>query len=253
MTFIGEPISDVQFGFYVAFAAITFMFFIIQVLYLQKLSMLPVILLPIISFLMCFINCVLCRGGDIGGMSPLAVITLICQAMILPLMVLTMFELPFRLHQARTAHFLFIPFEQGPVFSRDIAKTALWAMRVFAVGLFVVDIIANFNFRINRDGKAGLAGYSAFGKDRQSIDLWLSLLPSVLLALLAVTISVLMQRCVFKQTDPHPPPVTCPSIFYYLVCSTYTLISNFTLPSPSPPCSKPIQICQRLLPRCPYS
>ena len=228
MTFVGEPISDLQFAFYVAFASISFILFIVQVNYMQTLSMLPVIVLPVISFLMCFENCVLCRGSSVGGMSPLAVITIIFHSMILPLMMLTMFELPFRLHQARTAHFLFIPFEQGPLFSRDIAKSALWAMRVFVVGIFVVDIIADFNFRVNKDGKAGLAGYSAFGNDRHAIDLWLSLLPSVLLALLAITISVIMQRyvslsappptemrdiCVFPIyiiSLPHPPPPSLP-------------------------------------------
>lgn len=194
MVFVGEEINDLEFAFFVSFAVIAFTLFIIQAGFLQKLRMLPVILLPAISFLICFENCVLTRGSSLGKKSALAVVTLILHAMILPLMVLTMFELPFRLHQARTAHFLCIPFEQG-VISRDIAKCALWGMRLMAVGLFVVNILVNFDtVAVHKNSKSRLTGYTSFGKKYSSLQLWMSLLPAVFLSILAIVIAMVMQR-----------------------------------------------------------
>lgn len=194
MTFVGEEINDMEFVFFVIFAAIAFVLFILQVRYLQKLSMLPVILLPVISFLVCFENCVLTRGSSLGKKSALAVITLIFHSLILPFMILAMFELPFRLHQARTAHFLCIPFEQGSI-SRDIAKVALWSMRLLALGIFVVDLIVDFNIpAVNEHSKAGETGYTTFGNSPRSTHLWLSLFPALLFSVLAIVIGVVMQR-----------------------------------------------------------
>jgi hypothetical protein len=196
MGFVGEEINDLEFGFFVAFAVLSFILFIIQAGLLQKLRMLPVILLPVISICMCLENCVLTRGSSLGKRSALAVVTLILHAMILPLMVLCMFELPFRLHQARTAHFLCIPFEQG-VIARDIAKVALWGMRIIATGLFVVNILVNFDsVAVHKNPKSRLTGYTSFGEYHRSVHLWMALLPVVFLSMLAILIAVVMQRYV---------------------------------------------------------
>jgi len=143
---------------------------------------------------MCFENCVLAIGDRISERSVLAKFVFVAQALILPGLILAVFEIPFRLHQSRTAHFLCIPFEQGELMSGYIASISLWCVRIYAIGIFAVNILVNFDLLHDEDKDAGIAGYETLGESTKSVHLWLALLPSLLLSAFAILIAIVMQR-----------------------------------------------------------
>jgi len=111
----------------------------------------------------------------------------------LPLFFLVIFELPFRLHEARSAHFMCIPFEQGEELAGAIAFMSLYAVRVFSLGLFVINVLVNLTLLNDESGDVGVAGYASLHNEN-SIHFWLSLVPSMALSALALFVSILMQR-----------------------------------------------------------
>jgi hypothetical protein len=71
------------------------------------------VLLPLLSFCLCFENVLLFRGDSIEKHSALTDAGHVFQALQIPLFIIIIYELPFRLHEARLAHFCCIPFDQG--------------------------------------------------------------------------------------------------------------------------------------------
>ena len=72
-------------------------------LFLSKLHILPAYALPLLSFCLAFINISLYFGESIEVKSHMANTLNLFQSLIVPLFVLVLFELTFRLHEARSA------------------------------------------------------------------------------------------------------------------------------------------------------
>lgn len=194
MTFVGKENEPFETGLYIAFASIAGILFFIQIIYLQKLRMLPVYILPALSACICWENALLAGGNRTDPSWRISQFVTAIQALIIPFNVIIIFEMPFRLHQARTAHFLCIPFEQGEVISRFIAKVSLWSVRVFALGLLAVTIIVNFKIPHAATNEAGKVGFVYFNEIGDEIHIWLALLPPLILSVEAVVLSIVMQR-----------------------------------------------------------
>lgn len=194
MTFVGDHNEPFETGLYISFAIISGLLFFLQIYYLQKLRMLPVYLLPAISVCICWENSLLAGGDRTEPSWRISQFVTAIQALILPFHVIVIFEMPFRLHQARTAHFLCIPFEQGEFISGFISKVCLWSVRIIAVGLLVINLLVNFKLPHGQSDMAGKIGFVKFNDIGDTIHMWLALLPPLLLSLEATIISVVMQR-----------------------------------------------------------
>lgn len=199
MTFLNESNESFETGLFISFAVISGLLFFIQIYYLQKLRMLPVYLLPIVSACICWENSLLAGGNRTDSSWRISQFVTAIQTLILPFHFIIIFEMPFRLHQARTAHFLCIPFEQGELISGLLAKICLWSVRIFAVGLLVVNILVNFNLPHGQSEMAGKVGFVKFNDIGNTIHLWLALLPPLILSVEAAVISIVMQRFIFIQ------------------------------------------------------
>jgi hypothetical protein len=206
MTFIGQTNEPFETGLYIAFAAISGVLFFIQIYFLQKLRMLPVYILPALSACICFENGLLAGGGRSDPSWRISQFVTAIQALIIPFNVIIIFEMPFRLHQARTAHFLCIPFEQGALISGLIAKLSLWAVRIFALGLLVINIIVNFKIPHAASNIAGEVGFVYFSEVDDKIHVWLGLLPPLILSVEAIILSIVMQRFDLSLFSSNSPP-----------------------------------------------
>lgn len=193
MTFFGHENEPFETGLYISFAIISGLLFFLQIFYLQKLRMLPVYLLPAISVCICWENSLLAGGNRTETYWRISQFVTAIQALILPFHVIVIFEMPFRLHQARTAHFLCIPFEQGEMISGFISKICLWSVRIIALGLLVINLLVNFNLPHGHE-MAGKVGFVYFNDIENNTHMWLALLPPLLLSLESTIISVVMQR-----------------------------------------------------------
>lgn len=196
MTFLGEKNALHETIIFSILSAVSFFIMLIQIFYLQKLKSLSVRVLPLLTLLVSYENACSAAGDVMSSNSIFAKFSVIVIAIILPLFFVVLFELPFRLHEARSAHFMCIPFEQGEVMSGSIALASLVSVRVFAFGIFVVNALVNLDLLEDENSQAGLAGYANAQEELESVHFWLSIVPSVALALLALFISVLMQRYV---------------------------------------------------------
>lgn len=194
MTFLGEKNALYETVIFSILSAVSFFIMLIQVLYLQKLKSLSVRVLPLLTLLVSYENACSAAGDAMSTNSIFAKFSVIVIAIILPLFFVVLFELPFRLHEARSAHFMCIPFEQGEVMSSSIALASLVSVRVFAFGIFVVNALVNLDLLEDENSRAGLGGYANAQEELESVHFWLSIVPSVVLALLSLFISVLMQR-----------------------------------------------------------
>jgi hypothetical protein len=194
MTFLGYESLYYERVLFMGFAVASAILFTMQILYFQELKIIPVHLLPLLSFSMCFENLCLFRQNDLSVHSDAAQAAYFFQALIVPLFIVIVFEVPFRLHEARLAHFGCIPFEQGTDMPHFAATAALWMVRLFAVGLFIMNIIVNYNFVPDQQELAGRGGYRSLAHHHRSLQLWLALIPPMVLSAL----SLLMSNFLYK-------------------------------------------------------
>jgi hypothetical protein len=194
MTFLGEKNELYETVIFGILTGVTFAIMLVQVIYLQKLKSLSVRVLPLLTVLVSYENACSGAGDSIDGNSIFSKFSVIVIAAILPLFFVVLFELPFRLHEARSAHFMCIPFEQGEVMAGTIATVSLVTVRVFAVGVFVINALVNLDLLNDENNRAGLGGYANAKEELESVHFWLSIVPSLALSVLALFISVLMQR-----------------------------------------------------------
>ena len=71
--------------------------------FLSKLHILPAYALPLLSFCLAFINISLYFGESFKVKSPMANTLNFFQSLVIPLFVLVLFEMTFRLHEVRSA------------------------------------------------------------------------------------------------------------------------------------------------------
>ena len=181
---------------YVAFAVISFLLFFVQMLFLQQLRLVPVVLLPLLSFCITYENAVMyyscvspTLGADVIGTAHVA------NALVAPLFVVILYEICFGLHEARSAHFFCFPMEQGDDISNAPALTSVWLLRCVAAGLFVMSILVNFS--IVEHGlapKTGSGGFAYLAKHADSLSIWLSLIPPIAVSFMALITSIAIHR-----------------------------------------------------------
>lgn len=196
MTFLGEQNETYETVIFSICAGVAFLLFLFQIIYLQKLKSLSVRLLPLLTLAICYENGCSATGDIMSEKSAFTKFSVIIIAAILPLFIIVLFELPFRLHEARSAHFMCIPFEQGVGQSQTIAYGSLYFVRIVAVGLFVVNVLVYLDLLHDENSRAGLGGYANIDEETESTHFWLSVIPSMVMAALALFISILMQRYV---------------------------------------------------------
>lgn len=165
---------------------------IVQLIFLQKMRLLPVMLLPSLSFFLCFENCVLSSTKIASLHSSLENILVVFHALQLPLFVVISYEVTHRLHEARLAHFCCIPFDQGSDFTNSPALASLWFVRAIASGLFVMYILGIYAFDCLTEPSYG--GYASLVDNIGSTRLWLTLLPSIVLTFEGIVIGTTLWK-----------------------------------------------------------
>ena len=194
MTFLGEENKLYETIIFIILSGICFLLVLIQVIYLQKLKGNSVRMLPVLTLAICYESACNGAGDTMSNDSGFAKFSVSVLAIILPMFIVILFELPFRLHEARSAHFMCIPFEQGEALSNTIASISLYSVRTVALGIFVVNLLVNLDLLHDENNRAGLGGYATAENELNSVHFWLSIVPSMVLAALSLYISILMQR-----------------------------------------------------------
>lgn len=196
MTFLSGEADYYERVLFVAFAVIAAILCVLQIIFYQELKAIPIYLLPFLSFCMCFENIALYRQERIDDFGSVAAAAKVFQAFIVPLFVMMVYEVPFRLHETRLAHFGCIPFEQGSDMPLYVAYSFLWMERVIAAGLFVMGIIVNFDFVKESDENefSGVGGYKTLSEHSRSLQLWLSLIPPMSLSAIGIYICFVLYK-----------------------------------------------------------
>lgn len=192
-----QPIFCIVFGI----MAITLL--IIQMIFLSKLRILPAYALPLLSFCLAFINISLYFGESIKIKSPMANTLNLFQSLVVPLFVLVLFEMTFRLHEARSAKFCYIPFDQQTDVVNDwglsikmVTRVPLWFIRVVVSGLFAMNILVYYRFVTctNSNQYVGKGGYMTLADHPTMTSLWLALIPPMFLSALGLYMALVLYK-----------------------------------------------------------
>jgi hypothetical protein len=146
---------------FIVFAVISAILGTTSVIFLQKLIILPVFLLPLLCFCICYENTLLSFGERINSTSNLAYAGNVFQSLVVPLFLLIQLETCFKLYQSRSFQFCCIRFDQDKSVARMSSLAAivlLWSVRVIASGLFVMHILASFSDSLPEKQSCYVAG-----------------------------------------------------------------------------------------------
>jgi hypothetical protein len=204
MSFVGNPTNLYAYILFIIFAIIAGLLCIVQVRYLQKLGIIPVLLLPLLSFCVCFENSVLACGTAVGASSSVAMATYFFHSLQIPLFIIILYEVSYRLHEVRLVHFFCIPFDQGPDVNFLPAMLSIWFVRLIAAGLFVMNILVDYSF-VSSSGatKTAVAGYPYLAKHSTALSLILALIPPITLSAFAISIAFALYRYALKTQSSH--------------------------------------------------
>ena len=185
---------------FLAFSCVGLLLFFVQVFHLQQLRLVPVYLLPLLTFCITYENAVMYYSCNVGVGTgsvdgPTVGAGYVFMALIPPLFISILYELSFRLHEARQAHFFCLPMEQGDDFSATPGTTLLWLVRLVAAGLFIMSIFVNFSLVSHDDAPhAGSGGYAYLAQHSASLAAWLSLIPPIVLSFASLFIGLSVHR-----------------------------------------------------------
>jgi hypothetical protein len=190
------------------FAVISGSLCIIQLLFLQKLNILSVYLQPLLSFCMTYENVALYLGSSISSKSAAANAGNFFHSLEIPLFIIVLYEVSFRLHEARSAQFLYcIRFDQGKSAMQWVAPISLWIVRLIATGLFVINILVDFDVLRKQysSPEAGRGGYYSLGVRNNStkLTLWLALIPPIVLSAAGLLIGISLYRYRHLNLSPR--------------------------------------------------
>ena len=146
MTFYATPTDYTQRVVFILFATIIGALVPFQLVFLQKLIIVPVRLLPLLSFCMCYENVVLALGDWVTSDSPAVISGNVFHSLQIPLFVIILYETTFRLYQARSLQLSCLRFDLGGSVHGALAELSLWGMRILAAALFTMNILADFAF-----------------------------------------------------------------------------------------------------------
>jgi hypothetical protein len=186
-----------EYVIFIVFAVLAAILGTVSLFVLQRLNILPVYLLPLLCFCMCFENTLLSFGSNISSNSKVAYAGYVFQSLEIPLFVIILHETSFRLYQSRSFQFCCVRFDQrNGKTAHHAAAVWLWSVRVIAVGLFVMNIFADFAFVPRRDDcqSADVSGYVSFVTDPKCKTLVLALVPPIFLSFISITIGLMLVR-----------------------------------------------------------
>ena len=198
----GRPDTEsYQYVVFIVFAVLEAILGAVSLFLLQRLNILPVYLLPLLCFCMCFENTLLSFGSNISSSSKVAFAGYVFQSLEIPLFVIILHETSFRLYQSRSFQFCCIRFDQRSGRTIHHAATVwLWSVRVIAVGLFIMNIFADFALVPPGEDcpSADVSGYVSFVTDPKCKTLVLALVPPIFLSFLSITIGLMLVRYAFQ-------------------------------------------------------
>ncbi len=191
MHLVGNELNNAEYGGFVAMSVVSALLFLIHIRYIQKITMNAVYLLPCLAFFICFENTSVSFGRSVNPDSVTAYFTYIFHSLQIPLMIVILYELSYRLFEVRTAHFICLPFDQRSDVSKTLAVCTLWIVRVLACGLTVLNIVVDVN---GDDDRASAGGYIYLSQHRSSLYAWLSLIPPMCLSVMAIIVGDAIAR-----------------------------------------------------------
>jgi len=126
MTCFGNPADFTQRVVYILFASAVGALVPVQLVFLQKLIILPVRLLPLLSFCMCYENVLLALGDSVGKTDNVVMAGNAFRSVQIPLFVIILYEITFRLYQARSLQLSCLRFDLGGSTDSILAELSLW-------------------------------------------------------------------------------------------------------------------------------
>lgn len=188
-------------GFFIFFAIMAGAMCIFQLLFLLKLRVIAIYLLPILSFCIAYENAVLARGSRDDELSPTNIVAYICHSCIIPCFVIIFNETNLSVHKARQLNFIFVPYDMNEEDVRIPELICLWVSRLIAASLLVMTLLVNFRITDadSKDNNVGEGGYTSWSDD-SSMAMALSLVPHIFLGLWALGHTYMMSRYGSKMT-----------------------------------------------------
>jgi len=196
MGFIGQYQPYYAQILFLGYAAIALLLLAIQIIKLQKLAILPIYLLPCLSLLVCYQNIILYFSDSIRTNSDEAYAGYVFHSFEIPMYVVIIYEVAQRLHEARSAKFLCLVFDEGLKYDSFAAVISVWAVRFLAIGLFVLNILTDFSLlpTSNNSLKTGSGGYIFLAKNPASLSIWLNLIPPIILSATSIILGIVLFR-----------------------------------------------------------
>ena len=195
MTFVGIDQPYYARILFVGFAVIAAISCFYQITYLKSFKIIPIYLLPLLSFFICYENCILYLASTISPNSSLAYAAYVFHSLEIPLFIVIFYEMAFRLHRARSAHFICIPFDQKFEWVQFSAAMSLGLNRFIAIGLFILNILSDFRFVDESKAEwSGSGGYVYLARYPTSKALILNLIPVIVLSFVSLVIGYVLYR-----------------------------------------------------------
>jgi hypothetical protein len=194
MGFIGKHQDHYARVLFIVFAVLSAILLVYQLIVLQQLRLLPVYLLPILSFIICYENVVLYYSDHIDTDSDAAYAGYFFHSLIVPIFIIVLFEMVYRLHEIRSAHFFFVPFDEGEEATKIPGLVVVSLIRVLVAGLFVMNILADFEIVSSDLNNVGSGGYKYIGTHQLDGALLLTLVPTMVLSVVSIMLGVAMFR-----------------------------------------------------------
>ena len=135
MTCFGNQTDFTQRVVFILFASTIGALVPVQLVFLQKVIILPVRLLPLLSFCMCYENVVLALGDLVSKTDNVVMAGNAFRSVQIPLFVVILYETTFRLYQARSLQLSCLRFDLGGSTDSFLAELSLWG----AFGLLPLD------------------------------------------------------------------------------------------------------------------
>ena len=195
MTFIGHETKLYAKVLFVIYASLSAGCFFINLYFFKNLKIFGLYLVPLLCFCLCYENIALFYGSRLSESSIIANVAYALHSLEIPLFIVAIYELCYRLHEARTAHFCCIRFDQGNDVNSCTAVIGLWGNRLLAIGLLIMNVFVDFRLIDSSTSYlAGRGGYIALNKHRDSLLLWLNLIPPMLLSAIGISMSIILYR-----------------------------------------------------------
>jgi hypothetical protein len=195
MRIAGNNIEEYAFILHIAFAIISGLLIIFQAIFIQKMKILPVYFIVIVSICFCYENSIMAAGGSLSPDSAAVEIMYALQALEVPLLALCLYETVYCLYDEKGANLEITSIEERKHAQITLAVACLWLVRCVAVCLLVLGILVNYQLIPNQHYMAaGSGGYIYLSKHPQSLPIWLALIPPIILSIVGLVTAFLVVR-----------------------------------------------------------